>query len=34
MSIYKSTADVTVPDMAAPKDEAEYITAKREELIL
>ena len=34
MSIYRETADVTVPDLAAPQDEAEYIIRKREELIL
>jgi len=34
MRIYKETADVTVPDLAAPEDEAEYIMTKREELIL
>ncbi len=33
-TIYKETADVTVPDLAAPQDEADYITRKREELIL
>ena len=31
--IYTSTADVTVPDMATAKDEAEYIITKRKELI-
>ncbi len=31
--IYTSTADVTVPDMATAKDEAEYIITKRQELI-
>ena len=34
ISIYKATADVTVPDLAAPQDTADYILAKREELIL
>lgn len=34
MSIYKETADVTVPDLATPQAEADYITSKREELIL
>ena len=34
MNIYKETADVTVPDLATPQDEAEYIMTKREELIL
>lgn len=29
MEIYKSTADVIVPDMATPKEEAEYIMKKR-----
>lgn len=33
MDIYKSTADVTVPDMETPEAEAEYILAKRMELI-
>ena len=32
--IYKSTADVTVPDMKTPKAEADYILSKRMELIL
>ena len=32
--IYRSTADVTVPDMATPEAEAEYILAKRMEMIL
>ena len=31
--IYKSSADVIVPDMATAEDEAEYILAKRLELI-
>jgi len=30
---YKSTADVTVPDMATPEDEAQYVLKKRRELI-
>lgn len=34
LSIYKSTADVIVPDMGAPKVEAEYILAKRMEKML
>ena len=34
LGIYQSTADVIVPDMAAPEDEAEYILKKRMELIL
>lgn len=34
INIYKDTADVTVPDLATPQDEAEYIMKKREELIL
>ena len=32
INIYKDTADVTVPDLATPQDEAEYIMTKREEL--
>lgn len=34
MPLYRSTADVTVPDLPSPQEEADYITAKREELIL
>lgn len=34
INIYRSTADVTVPDMETPNAEAEYILAKRTELIL
>ncbi|MBE6645941.1 MAG: hypothetical protein E7612_11335, partial [Ruminococcaceae bacterium] len=34
IGIYKSTADITVPDMETPVAEAEYILAKRTELIL
>ena len=34
MDIYRSTADVIVPDMETPEAEAEYITAKRMESIL
>lgn len=34
MSIYTGTADVVVPDLRTPQDEADYITTKREELIL
>ena len=33
MRIYKETADVIVPDLETPQDEADYITTKREELI-
>ena len=33
IEIYKSTADVVVPDMATPDDEAEYILKARTELI-
>lgn len=33
MEIYKKTADVIIPDMESPEAEAEYIIAKREELI-
>ena len=33
MDIYKSTSDVTVPDMETPLLEAEYIKNKRMELI-
>ena len=34
ISIYQETADVIVPDMATPQDEANYITSKRKDLIL
>lgn len=34
IGIYKETADVIVPDMETPEAEAEYILAKRTELIL
>lgn len=34
IDIYKATADVIVPDMKTPQEEAEYILAKRRELIL
>ena len=34
INIYKDTAEVIVPDLATPEDEAEYIITKREELIL
>ncbi len=34
IEIYKATADVIVPDMETPKDEAEYILEKRMEWIL
>jgi hypothetical protein len=34
MDIYKATADITVPDMETPEAEADYIFAKRMELIL
>lgn len=33
MDIYKNTADVIVPDMATPKEEAEFILKARTELI-
>ncbi len=33
LGIYQSTADITVPDMGSPKAEADYILAKRWELI-
>ncbi len=34
INIYRATADITVPDMETPEAEAEYILAKRMELIL
>lgn len=34
MSLYTGTADVVIPDLRTPQDEADYITTKREELIL
>ena len=34
MSIYQETADVVVPDMATPQEEATYIISKRKDLIL
>ena len=34
INIYKSTADVIIPDMDSPKAEAEYILAKRMEFML
>jgi shikimate dehydrogenase len=34
MPVYRKTADVTVPDMALPQEEAAYITMKRKDLIL
>ena len=34
LGIYQATADVTVPDMAAPEEEAAYILKKRMELIV
>ena len=34
LGIYESSADVVVPDMATPYDEAEYILTKRLEQIL
>ncbi len=34
IDIYKETADVVVPDMKTPSDEAQYILAKRTELIV
>ena len=33
MPVYTSTADVVVPDMKAPQEEAAYILKKRMELI-
>lgn len=34
IDIYKATADVVVPDMATPEEEAEYIIKTRKEMIL
>ena len=34
MPIYQATADVVIPDMATPEEEADYILAKREETIV
>ena len=34
LDIYRGTADVTVPDLGSPQDEADYIVTKREERIL
>ena len=34
MSLYTETADVVVPDLRTPQYEADYITTKREVLIL
>ena len=34
IGIYKETSDVMVPDLASPQEEADYITTKREELML
>ena len=34
IDIYRTTADVTVPDMETPEAEAEYVLAKRTEMIL
>ena len=34
LTIYQETADVTVPDMATPMEEASYIISKRKDLIL
>ena len=34
IDIYRSTADITVPDMDSPEAEAEYIIAKRMEAML
>ena len=34
IGIYRATADVVVPDLATPEEEAEVILTKREELIL
>ena len=33
-AVYQGAADVTVPDMTTPKEEAEYIVKKRQELIV
>ena len=33
IDIYKSTADITVPDMKTPDEVAEYIITKRLEMI-
>ena len=34
MDIYKKTADITVPDMESPQSEADYILAKRMDLMI
>ena len=34
IDIYRSTADVVVPDLATPQAEARFITEKRKEMIL
>lgn len=34
MPIYQNSADVVVPDLAEPQEEADYITKKRKDLIL
>ena len=34
IGIYRSTADVVVPDLAAAQAEADFITEKRKEMIL
>ena len=34
MPIYQKSADVVVPDLAEPQEEAKYITTKRKDLIL
>ena len=34
MPIYQNSADVVVPDLAEPQEEANYITKKRKDLIL
>ena len=34
MPLYRKTADVVVPDMATPQEEADYIIMKRKDLIL
>lgn len=34
INLYKASADVIVPDLATPIEEAEYITMKRRELVL
>ena len=34
IDLYRKTADVTVPELPMPQEEAEYIKTKREELVL